>query len=134
MARARRAGRVVRPVLFQKFDLESKHTYYFVFSSRSRSSPRRLAHPQLAHRSRLVGNRDNTRRAQSYGVSPAELQLTAFAISGLMAGLAGALFMYNQHGFQRATILDPEQHQAVFAMGVIGGLSSVPAPSSAPPT
>jgi ABC-type branched-subunit amino acid transport system ATPase component/ABC-type branched-subunit amino acid transport system permease subunit len=119
--------RVVRPVLFRKFDLESEHTFYFVLLiafALSAAIVWRLRNSRTGRA--LVANRDNTRAVQSYGVSPTKIQLTAFGISGILAGLAGALFMFQQHGFQQgASILDPENSIKLFAMGVIGGLGSV---------
>ena len=40
----------------------------------------------------LVAARDNSRAAQSYGVSPIRAQLTAFGSSGFIAGVAGGVF------------------------------------------
>jgi ABC-type branched-subunit amino acid transport system ATPase component/branched-subunit amino acid ABC-type transport system permease component len=119
--------RVIRPVLFRKFDLESEHTFYFVLLFAFALCAAIIWRIRNSRTGRaLVGNRDNTRAAQSYGVSPAKIQLTAFGISGLLAGLAGALFMYSQHGFaQGASILNPDNSIKLFAMGVIGGLSSI---------
>ena len=119
--------RVIRPVLFRKFDLESEHTYYFVLLIAFALTAAIIWRIRNSRTGRaLVGNRDNTRAAQSYGVSPTKIQLTAFGISGLMAGLAGALYMYSQHGFaQGASILNPDNSIKLFAMGVIGGLSSI---------
>jgi ABC-type branched-subunit amino acid transport system ATPase component/branched-subunit amino acid ABC-type transport system permease component len=120
--------RVARPVLFNKFDLESNHTFYFVALIAFALAATVIWRIRNSRTGRaLVGNRDNTRAAQSYGVSPRSIQLTAFALSGLLAGLAGALFMYSQHGFASgASILDPANSIKLFAMGVIGGLGSVP--------
>ena len=119
--------RVIRPVLFHKFDLESEHTYYYVLLIAFAFSAAVVYRVRNSRTGRaLVANRDNTRAVQSYGVSPDKIQLTAFALSGVLAGLAGALFMYQQHGFQQgASILDPENSFTIFAMGVIGGLGSV---------
>ena len=73
-----------RPVLFDKFDLESEHTYYyvvllalaFVVASSGASAASRTGRV-------LVATRDNSRAAQSYGISPVRAQLTAFGLSGL---------------------------------------------------
>jgi len=120
--------RVVRPVLFRKFDLESSYTFYYVLLIAFAFSAALIWRIRNSRTGRaLVGNRDNTRAVQSYGVSPRRIQLTAFALSGAMAGMAGALFMFSQHGFNSgSSILDPANSIKLFAMGVIGGLSSVP--------
>jgi len=119
--------RVIRPVLFDKFDLESSHTYYYVLLLAFALSAAIIWRIRNSRTGRaLVGNRDNTRAMQSYGVSPRNIQLTAFGISGLLAGLAGGLFMFSQHGFQQgASILNPANSIMLFAMGIIGGLGSV---------
>ena len=119
--------RVVRPVLFDKFDLESEHTFYFVVLLAFALAAAIVWRVRNSRTGRaLVANRDNTRAVQAYGVSPDRVQLTAFALSGLLAGMAGALYMYQQHGFvQGASILDPANSIKLFAMGVIGGLGSV---------
>jgi ABC-type branched-subunit amino acid transport system ATPase component/branched-subunit amino acid ABC-type transport system permease component len=120
--------RVVRPVLFGKFDLESEHTFYlvvllaFAFAAgvvwRVRNSRTGRA---------LVGNRDNPRAVQAYGVDPKKAQLAAFGLSGLLAGGAGALYAFHQHGLAPgSSLLNPEYSIMLFAMGVIGGLGSVP--------
>jgi ABC-type branched-subunit amino acid transport system ATPase component/ABC-type branched-subunit amino acid transport system permease subunit len=122
------AQRVLRPVIFDKFDLESEYAYYFVLLfvfAISVAMVWRLRNSRTGRA--LVANRDNSRAVQSYGVSPKKAQLTAFAISGLLAGVAGALYMFHQHGFTPGgSILNPENSIKVFAMGVIGGLGSVP--------
>jgi branched-chain amino acid transport system ATP-binding protein len=76
----------------------------------------------------MIAMRDNTRAAQSYGISPTRAHLTAFAVSGWMAATAGALFAYQQTGVT-TTLLDPESSIKLFAVAVVGGLASVPGAS-----
>jgi branched-chain amino acid transport system permease protein len=121
------SGRVLRPgALFGKFDLESEHAYFYVLLL---SLAFVVASARSLRRSRtgrtLIAVRDNTRAAQSYGVSPTRAQLTAFAISGFYAAFAGGLYVFHQHGLSE-TILRPEQSIRVFEMVVIGGLGSIP--------
>ena len=71
-----------------------------------------------------IATRDNSRAAQSYGISPARAQLTAFGLSGVIAGLAGGLYLFHQHQLS-STVLDPIQNIVVFSIGVLGGLGSV---------
>jgi ABC-type branched-subunit amino acid transport system ATPase component len=68
--------------------------------------------------------RDNERSLAAFGLSPARVKLTAFAISGTIAGLAGGLLagLYATFGPDRFGA--GESLQAV-AMVVIGGLASV---------
>ncbi|MBV8236449.1 MAG: ABC transporter, partial [Acidimicrobiia bacterium] len=72
----------------------------------------------------FVAVRDNERSVAAFGLSPARVKLTAFAISGAIAGLAGGLLagLYVTFGPDRFGA--GESLQAV-AMVVIGGLASV---------
>jgi ABC-type branched-subunit amino acid transport system ATPase component/ABC-type branched-subunit amino acid transport system permease subunit len=73
----------------------------------------------------IIATRDNERAAQSLGVSPPVAKLTAFAVSGAFAALAGALLAGLRVQFQ-AGDFGPEQSLQVIAMTIIGGLGSVP--------
>jgi ABC-type branched-subunit amino acid transport system ATPase component/branched-subunit amino acid ABC-type transport system permease component len=116
----------LRPVLFDKFDLESQHAYYYVclvFLAFTVASVTKLQRSRTGRM--LVANRDNTRAAQSYGISPMRAQLTAFALSGCIAGMAGGLYVYGFKGLS-STIVTPEYNVQLLATAVIGGLGSVP--------
>src|SRR5205814_726866 len=65
------------------------------------------------------------RLMQSYGVNVARTRLAAFAISGFIAAVAGALYSYQQ-GVVEAGSFTPERSIELFAMTVIGGLTSLP--------
>lgn len=72
----------------------------------------------------LIAARDNERAAQSYSISVIRTRLAAFAVSGAMASVAGALFFYllvnvNPEDFGIANSID------VFVATVIGGLTSL---------
>ena len=119
-------GRILRPRLFGKFDLENELTYYYflilllVVVLGSVSSFRNSRSGRV-----LVATRDNTRAAQSYGVDPLRARLVAFAFSGFIAGLGGAALAFHQHTLPGLT-LDVTASISVFSMVVIGGLGSVP--------
>jgi hypothetical protein len=68
--------------------------------------------------------RDNPRSAQSYGISATRTRLAAFAISGFFAAVAGGLFAHVQ-GVVDPNQFSPSQSLQIFAMTVIGGLTSV---------
>lgn len=72
----------------------------------------------------MIAVRDNERAAASVGLSPARVKLTAFAISGVLAGLAGGLLagLFVTFGPERFTATESLQ---VIAIAVIGGLASV---------
>lgn len=72
----------------------------------------------------VVATRDNLRGAQAAAVSSLRSRVTAFMVSGAIAGVAGALnvLLLGSVGFESYPAADSI---AVFAMVVIGGLSSI---------
>jgi branched-chain amino acid transport system permease protein len=118
--------RVLRPVLFGKFDLETEHTYYyvilvlFVLTVASLRSLRNSRSGRV-----LVATRDNVRSAQAFGISPVRARLSAFALSGFIAAMAGGVYFFGQHGIS-STLLETPRNLLVFSMAIIGGLGSVP--------
>lgn len=125
-----------RPVLYERWDLtssskilgvtvDSDAKFYFVclaflllvlFMARSLR--------QLRSGRILIGVRDNGRVMQAFGVSLASTRLAAFAISGFIAGLAGALLAYQNVVFSPGAFA-PEQSIRLFLMAVIGGVGSL---------
>ncbi len=125
-----------RPVLYNRWDLtadskvlgirvDSDAKFYFVclaflllvlFMARSLR--------QLRSGRILIGVRDNGRVMQAFGVSLASTRLAAFAISGFIAGLAGALIAYQNVVFSPGAFA-PEQSIRLFLMAVIGGVGSL---------
>jgi len=122
-------SRVERPLLFERYDLAVDSTYYWfclamfaivVITVRSLRSSRigRM----------LIAVRDNEKAAQSYGISQAKAKLLTFAISGMIAGLAGAIYTVQQQvdPGSSANAYAPSASLQVFSMVVIGGLGSIP--------
>jgi branched-chain amino acid transport system permease protein len=72
----------------------------------------------------LIGVRDNERAAQAYAVGTNSTLVMAYAISGFLAGIAGALLVLQQHALD-ADNFDPVAGLRVFAIVVVGGLGSV---------
>jgi branched-chain amino acid transport system permease protein len=72
----------------------------------------------------LIGARDNPRLVQAFGVPLARTRLAAFAISGFMAAIAGALFALEQGKVIQGSF-PPEQSILLFVMTVIGGMGSI---------
>ena len=115
----------VRPVIFDKFDLESDYAFYYVVLVCLAFVVGAIWRLRRSRTGRvLIATRDNSRAAQSYGISPVRAQLTAFGFSGFIAGLAGGLYLFHQHQLS-STIRDPSQNILVFSIGVLGGLGSV---------
>ena len=72
----------------------------------------------------LVAVRDNDRAADAMGMHPGLTKVYAFALSGFLAGVAGALhaYLYRGVGFESFTL-----HQSIsyLAMGIVGGLGTL---------
>ena len=121
-----KAGEFVeRPILWGRLDLRGDCAFYytcrffFVLAAASARSVR-------SHRSGrvLMAVRDNARSAQSYGISATRTRLAAFAISGFFAAVAGGLFAHVE-GVVDPNQFTPAESLQIFAMTVIGGLTSV---------
>jgi branched-chain amino acid transport system permease protein len=75
----------------------------------------------------LIACRDNDRAAQSFGINLVRARLETFAVSGLLAALAGGLFAYQQGGVASGNF-SPDLSLTLFLMVVIGGLGSIAGP------
>jgi len=73
----------------------------------------------------LIALRDNERAAQACSVDVVRAKLTAFAVSGFVAAVAGALFVHHQQALGTSPY-QPTENLAVFAMAVVGGITSLP--------
>jgi branched-chain amino acid transport system permease protein len=73
----------------------------------------------------LIAGRDNEANLQSFGVVSVRAKLTAFAVSGALAGLAGAVFAAQQRGVSGASFV-PQRSIDLFLLAVLGGVTSVP--------
>ena len=76
---------------------------------------------------RLQAARDNERRARSLGFPIFRLRLTAFVISGAIAGVAGYLAAA-QYGYVAPQMLGWHVSATILVMVLIGGLRSVAGP------
>jgi branched-chain amino acid transport system permease protein len=72
----------------------------------------------------LIAARDNARLVQAFGVNLAATRMSAFAASGFIAGLAGALLAYFNESFEPGGFT-PEKSLTLFVMVVIGGAGSI---------
>jgi branched-chain amino acid transport system permease protein len=117
---------VERPFLWGRFDLSSDRQMYYVCLIAFAIV---IAAAHGVRRSRtgraLVASRDNPIATQSFGISTTRLHLTAFAMSGAMAGLAGGIYVLHQHGLHTDSF-GPDVSLRLFSMVVIGGLGSLP--------
>lgn len=72
----------------------------------------------------LIALRDNEDGVAAFGVSPTRAKLSAFALSGFVAAIAGVLLVVHQGAF-RPVSYTPEESITVFTATVIGGLGSL---------
>jgi branched-chain amino acid transport system permease protein len=73
----------------------------------------------------LIATRDNEPAARAVALNTTRNKLVAFAVSGAIAGLAGALFAIQQQGINSGSF-SADTDIALFSMVVIGGLGSLP--------
>ena len=73
----------------------------------------------------LIAIRENEKAARAYGVNATRTSLAAFALSGFLAAVAGALYVHQQTGLS-AEPFSVAASLELFTMVVIGGLGSLP--------
>ncbi|HWG94097.1 MAG TPA: ABC transporter permease [Mycobacteriales bacterium] len=114
---------VLRPVLYGRVDTADDLAFYYLCLAFLVAGVLSLRAVRASRAGRvLMAVRDNPRAAQAYGVGLARARLTAFAFSGFLAAVAGALFAYQQ-GAVDSGAFPVTGSLAVFAMVVVGGLS-----------
>ena len=116
---------VNRPVLYGRLDLSSDTRYYYlclVFLALACLSAWSLRHSRSGRL--FIGLRDNERAAQSFGANATSTRLAAFAISGAIAALAGALSAYQSQ--VDASSFSMDVSLTAFLYAVVGGLTSLP--------
>ncbi|MGI8493256.1 MAG: ATP-binding cassette domain-containing protein [Acidimicrobiales bacterium] len=116
---------VLRPVLWKRFALSSTGDLYYLALGLLVSAVvlTRGIRKSRAGRA-ILATRDNLRAAEAAAVPTARTRLTAFMIAGVIAGVAGALYVavLGSVGYQT---FQPADSITVFSMVVIGGLSSI---------
>jgi ABC-type branched-subunit amino acid transport system ATPase component/ABC-type branched-subunit amino acid transport system permease subunit len=115
-----------RPVLWRRLGLDLDWQMYYlclVVLALVVIGVRGLRHSHTGRA--IIAMRDNELAAQSVSLSATRLKLTAFVISGALAGLAGSLYVLLQHGLQPGSF-NAQVSVRLFSMVVIGGLGSVP--------
>jgi branched-chain amino acid transport system permease protein len=75
----------------------------------------------------LIASKDNELAAETFGISIRAARLRAFAISGFMAGVAGAVMAYGQHTLDPSTY-SPARSLDIFLVTIIGGMGSIAGP------
>jgi branched-chain amino acid transport system permease protein len=72
----------------------------------------------------ILALRENELAAQAFSVPPVRVKLTAFVISGFVAGIAGGLFVHLSQSFD-LTSYSAAASLDVFTAAVVGGLGSL---------
>lgn len=117
------SNQVFRPVLYGRVDVAGDLAFYYLCLAFLVAGVLSLRAMRSSRTGRvLIAARDNPRAAQAYGVSLVRAKLAAFAMSGFLAAVAGALFAYQQ-GAVDAGAFPVTASLSVFAMVVVGGLS-----------
>ncbi len=117
---------VARPKLYGQFSTISDTRFYFVclaFLGLALVVARSLRRYRFGRV--LIGTRDNGRGVQAYGVDLARTRLTAFAISGFIAAVAGGLLAFQLKSVDASTF-SPEKSILMFTIAAIGGMTSLP--------
>jgi branched-chain amino acid transport system permease protein len=116
--------RVGRPSLLG-IDLASERRYYFF------SLALLIVVILIAHNLRrsgvgraMIAVRDNETAAGAMGIRVMRTKLTAFAVSGFLAGVGGVAFAYSLFRFS-VDSFDPYRSIFVVSMAVIGGMGSI---------
>ena len=116
--------RIPRPPLFGRLDIDSPTAIYYVVLAVLALCMFGLRGVRESRTGRaLIAMRDNQRGAQAYGLNATRTRLTAFALSGALASMAGCLFAHHQQaiGIQP---YQPFESLIVFTMVIIGGVTS----------
>jgi branched-chain amino acid transport system permease protein len=121
----RPTDRISRPRLFGAVDLTSEQNFFWLCLAALGLT---LLAVRGVRRSRtgrvLLAQRENERGAQAYGVNLVRSKLTAFALSGFLAAVAGCLFVQLQQAYSPA-LFTPAESFNVFTSAVVGGLGSL---------
>jgi ABC-type branched-subunit amino acid transport system ATPase component/ABC-type branched-subunit amino acid transport system permease subunit len=117
---------VGRPILYGALDVRGDVAFYYVCLGVLGLAWLCARSLRASHTGRsLIAVRDNVAAAQAVGTSATRARLAAFAISGFIAAVAGALLAYQQQAVDRPTfgVLTSLE---VFVFVVVGGLTSLP--------
>lgn len=117
--------RIERPPLFGRIDVETPTRFYvytLVVLAISMMAVRGIRRSRTGRA--ILALRDNEKGAQAYSLSATKIKLTAFTISGTLAGVAGGLFSHLNHSFDLQSY-GVGKSLDVFTASVVGGLGSM---------
>lgn len=116
---------IQRPVMWGIWDVSAERDFYFICFGAlllALLAARNLRNARFGRV--LIAQRDNERASQAFGVNVVWAKLGAFAASGFMAAVAGALYAYHQQQI-RGGRFPAEISLLIFSMVVIGGMGSL---------
>ncbi len=120
---------VLRPVLWQRFDLHGEGDLYWVCLGMLAITIVVVRGVRRGRFGRAVlATRDNLRGAEAAAIPTTRVRLTAFAFSGLIAGVAGGLYVViigTASSTNVGSSFPSADSLVLFSMVVIGGLTSV---------
>ncbi len=119
-------SRIERPALFGVIDINTETRFYYfsiVVLVLMLLAARGIRRSRTGRA--LIALRENENAAQAYGINVVRTTVSAFAISGFMAAVAGVLFVHEQNGLG-STVFAPTESLKTFSTVVIGGLGSLP--------
>jgi branched-chain amino acid transport system permease protein len=118
-------GSFDRPLLWERFDLKDNYHMYLVCLAFLGLSIITAVGVRKARSGRvLIATRDNQRAADAASVPTTSIKLSGFVLSGVIAGMAGALEVLLNRSVGQGTFA-PEYSLTVFSTAVIGGLGSI---------
>ena len=119
-------SRIERPMLWSRITLDTEWKVYLmclvglvmvIYATKGL----RASHTGRA----LIAVRDNESAAEAVTLNTTRLKLTAFLVSGAIAGFAGSLYVIHQNGLNTDSF-NADVSLRLFSMVVIGGLGSLP--------
>jgi branched-chain amino acid transport system permease protein len=116
---------VRNPILFERFDLESNYALYLlsvVFLALAVLAAMGVRKTRAGRV--VIATRDNQRAADAAAVPTTGIKLSAFLLSGAIAGVAGGLHILALGSLGQSSY-PPEDSLDVFTTSVIGGLGSL---------
>ncbi|HVE75538.1 MAG TPA: ABC transporter permease [Actinomycetota bacterium] len=117
-------GRVERPSLFFIHFAEERNYYYLclAFLLLTVLVVKKLRSSRTGRV--LIAIREEEQSVQAFGINVARARISAFALSGVLAGVAGVLFIHHQRAVD-PTSFAAEVSIQMFIMAMIGGITSV---------
>jgi branched-chain amino acid transport system permease protein len=117
-------GRVPRPPLLGRVDIDGELPFYYVCVAvlvLLLLGLRGIRHSRTGRA--FIAMRDNESGAEAYSLSSTRVRLTAFALSGGIASMAGCLMVHVSRGLPDQ-LFNPYANLGIFSMAVVGGVAA----------